>query len=862
MNINFIRILFFILFIHVGWVMQAQETSASSDEAVKLFENRQYAEALPLFEQLIQENDEDPGYSYYYGVCLVEQQQDNAEAIQRLEFALSKRENRDAHFYLGQAYQQDYQFEKAIEEFNEFLDYASGEDPRRETAKRAIRDCESAEDHIDKHFDATVLKKDTVPEDEVLSAYALPGDAGELAYNKSFFKTGVSPENIMYRTEKNDEVFFVLEENDTTLHDIYRMERLLDSWSDSKNLGEPVNSDHDDRTPFLMADGTTFFFASDRPGGMGGLDIYQSIYDPESNSFSEPENLGPPFNSPADDYLFAADPFDEKAWFATNRGAEPGNVVVATIRWDDSVIKNLTDSIEQIQSISQLPLKEDTTNQDDAPTTGEETPLSGKTSSPGSPAQFQFQVNDTLVYTHYENFLSDAAKAEFKRGRSVAMKKDSLEQLMRHKRQKYSQSYNQDELNQLIDEILELEEKVYGHDDQAKRHYIRARQIETEEISKLIEKGEYQNLKKEKKKTPASSGARLRSEDFTFYNDQEFNDRSEKLSEMYQDFFKPHQIETLQRTDSMYTWAKILKLEASKLLEESANNGNSENGESFMKRIKRIKTIDSLMDADIPEEEEDILKEAGSIEKEALRMYHKALDTKYTIYRPVMQQMTELSDESSIDNAVNKAQSYFEEANEEVEKMHSWNPGKYEKMGSIKRQAIELLESELLNIPASQANSLTTATSRQTNDESAAEPTGSSTPRGNTTNDLLQDKGKTEKTNEKPDTVVKTALGVTENEELTEEEQNNEQPVYKIQIGVFSNQPDEEALSSLPEISSEPVSDRKITKYFAGKWSSYNEATDHLEEVRNNGFPGAFVVAFYEGEQIPLTEAREMSNEE
>ncbi|MFW6268193.1 MAG: hypothetical protein ACOC1E_03580, partial [Marinilabiliaceae bacterium] len=432
---------------------------------------------------------------------------------------------------------------------------------------------------------------------------------------------------------------------------------------------------------------------------------------------------------------------------------------------------------------------------------------------------------------------------------------DSLEQLMRHKRQEYARSYNQEKLNTLIDEILELEKTVYGHNDQAKRHYTRARQIESEKIAQLVKEGKYQDLKKEEKSTNASKSAFSNLPDagkFTFFTDEEFNERKEKLAGMYKNFFQPHQIETLQRTDSMYIWANIMNLEASRILEETSEKGSP--GEKSL--LERFKNIDSLIDSEQPEDSQKLQKEASDIREQALNLYHEALDTKYSIYLPVLQKLATSSENRSVQNTIKKAQSYFEEADKGVKSMQTWNPEQYEKMGSIKREAINLMEEELLNIPSSQQ-----ATSLSEASERPADRSGTNLP----DTSASQPDNKTNGREETPDTLVKSALGSSDQPREPETEQqdtqNQEQkPVYKIQIGVFRNQPEDNALASIPEVSSEEVADAQTKRYFSGKWDSYNEARDHVKEIRDNGFPGAFVVAFLDGEQIPLSKARELSN--
>jgi precorrin-4 methylase len=88
-----------------------------------------------------------------------------------------------------------------------------------------------------------------------------------------------------------------------------------------------------------------------------------------------------------------------------------------------------------------------------------------------------------------------------------------------------------------------------------------------------------------------------------------------------------------------------------------------------------------------------------------------------------------------------------------------------------------------------------------------------------------------------------------------------QKPIYKIQIGVFRNTPDANVLSRIPEVSSKPVAGKNITRYYSGNWDKYSAAAQNIQRVRNNGFPGAFVVAFLNGRQISVVEAKKISGE-
>lgn len=82
--------------------------------------------------------------------------------------------------------------------------------------------------------------------------------------------------------------------------DLYWAKRIGDRWSRPRNFGEPVNSKHWESQPTIAPDGRTIIFASNRPGGFGGVDLWKTTMT-EEGVFSVPENLGPVINTKGDD---------------------------------------------------------------------------------------------------------------------------------------------------------------------------------------------------------------------------------------------------------------------------------------------------------------------------------------------------------------------------------------------------------------------------------------------------------------------------------------------------------------------------------------------------------------------------------
>ena len=82
---------------------------------------------------------------------------------------------------------------------------------------------------------------------------------------------------------------------------VARRQTTSESFAAAEHLGPTVNSPDLDWEPSLSADGMSLFFTSDRPGGHGGQDIWVATRASISAPFDRPRNLGPVLNSTAHD---------------------------------------------------------------------------------------------------------------------------------------------------------------------------------------------------------------------------------------------------------------------------------------------------------------------------------------------------------------------------------------------------------------------------------------------------------------------------------------------------------------------------------------------------------------------------------
>jgi tetratricopeptide (TPR) repeat protein len=97
--------------------------------------------------------------------------------------------------------------------------------------------------------------------------------------------------------------------------DVYKSEYKNGQWTKPLNLGEPVNTAYDEVFPFLY--GKTLYFASNGHAGIGGLDIFKA--EAIAGGFDEPQNVGYPINTHADEFAMVIDSLASHGYFSSNR---------------------------------------------------------------------------------------------------------------------------------------------------------------------------------------------------------------------------------------------------------------------------------------------------------------------------------------------------------------------------------------------------------------------------------------------------------------------------------------------------------------------------------------------------------------
>jgi len=105
--------------------------------------------------------------------------------------------------------------------------------------------------------------------------------------------------------------------------DIYKATlKDYDEWGDVENLGSKINTEFDDDSPFIHANGELLYFSSKGHNSMGGYDVFFSKSD--NDKWQKPINIGHPVNTPNDDLYYMVTPSGEKAYFSSARQGGKG----------------------------------------------------------------------------------------------------------------------------------------------------------------------------------------------------------------------------------------------------------------------------------------------------------------------------------------------------------------------------------------------------------------------------------------------------------------------------------------------------------------------------------------------------------
>lgn len=135
---------------------------------------------------------------------------------------------------------------------------------------------------------------------------------------------------------------------------IYYTEDRDTVWSLPVLLNEGLVSSSDEICPMLSGDGKTLYFASSGLYGVGGYDIYMSSWDDSKGEWGTPVNMGFPYSSPYNDFLYAETPDGRYTLFASDRDCPPDSVDVYVLDYDNMPVRKPVTDVRRLKEICSM----------------------------------------------------------------------------------------------------------------------------------------------------------------------------------------------------------------------------------------------------------------------------------------------------------------------------------------------------------------------------------------------------------------------------------------------------------------------------------------------------------------------------
>lgn len=321
-------------------------------EANKLMEEKLWYQAIAEWKKALELDPNNGNVNYKIGYCLLQTSNAKAEALSYLEVAVDKKVSKnydafdplerkapvDALYYLGISQHLNYKLDDAIASFSKLKKTLNKKHRLAGLADQSIAQCEEAKRQIANPKNYEIINLGPVvnsSDNDFSPVLALDesslfftsrrlrpdstnsriinvetGEFRDDIYASYMTADGAwgTPELLNLNSDDNDASISVSPDGQTLF--VYRDSlgdgRILYSkligemWSDPAKLGSDINTPYWETHATISADETTLYFVSDRPGGIGGRDIYRCVKLPDG-SWSRALNAGPGINTPLDE---------------------------------------------------------------------------------------------------------------------------------------------------------------------------------------------------------------------------------------------------------------------------------------------------------------------------------------------------------------------------------------------------------------------------------------------------------------------------------------------------------------------------------------------------------------------------------
>jgi len=446
-------------------------------EAQQRFDNLDYTGALSAYRQLLARFSKEPEYLHKTGVCLIKLNQDQDEAINLMRLATLSGYDPMSWYYLGRACHLNYLFDDAIKAYSRFIIQGKAQDIKILEIERQI---EMAKNGIEfTHSGRTVSVQNTkkLSMQQLENASEING-SGKLIRKPAEFcskkdlRSGYRPLVFLPAyTEINEHIYVAgYQKTSKPGKQIFRVKNINHvNWGLPEPLDNMINTPYDDEYPFFDVKASVLYFSSKGHASMGGYDIFKSVYDWNTKTWSKPENMGFPINSPYDDFVFITDEFSHTASFASNRSTGPGQAMLYRIKLEQDTTGIRFFNVDEIRKASQLLVEVSPQADNNNPVSiqAAETVIKPETIPiPEIQVAISPEIQAVTPKDNYNKVLAGAL--------ILQLKADSLSRIVREKRLLARDTPDEELKKQLVADIIQADKDAKRIQREADKKFIEA----------------------------------------------------------------------------------------------------------------------------------------------------------------------------------------------------------------------------------------------------------------------------------------------------------------------------------------------------------------------------------------------------
>ena len=198
-----------------------------------------------------------------------------------------------------------------------------------------------------------VVAKQTFPLKDFFLFYPLKDHSWRKTPNQLDSLGGDNLSRAIFIPDGSRDIYYSAKDEEG-IRNIYATHLTDSLWSVPTLINEQMTSSSDEIYPMLSPDGQSLYFASKGLYGMGGYDLYVSNWNSETNDWDMPVNMGFPYSSPYDDFLFVNTEDGKYSIFASNRECGRDSVTIYVLEYDSMPVRKAVTDVDELRALASL----------------------------------------------------------------------------------------------------------------------------------------------------------------------------------------------------------------------------------------------------------------------------------------------------------------------------------------------------------------------------------------------------------------------------------------------------------------------------------------------------------------------------